>query len=157
MKSFTLLTSLLFLFTCSDSFAGPLDPTSCPCTFEMALVDGVGLTDATDCQISEETSLFKERGQKGAFTETLAFVGGAGQACGTLMVEKYKRGNRNAFNCAIWIEESVSGDSADCERVAPGTGPVQDRQISRRSMRACQRLLDDVADEVFALPDCSAP
>ncbi len=159
MRILTLLNSLLILFFSASLLASPPNPLNCFCEFEAVLPAEIGpvSVEPTDCQITEETTQARIRGDRGAFMETLSWVGGAGQACATLMVEKFKDGNDNNFRCTIWIEQSQSDETADCSVVTPRNRPVNDFVISRRGMRACQRLLDEVADEVFALPDCRAP
>lgn len=155
MRILPLLTSATFLLFSANTLAD--HAMHCFCDFDHVLHDGMGLVHATDCQISEVTDYAHVRGERGTFTKTLTFVGGVNQACGTLQVRKYKMGNRNMFGCTIWIEESISDSQADCRTLMPGNWPVEDFPISRRGIRACQQMLDEIVDEVFALPDCRAP
>ncbi|HKJ16829.1 MAG TPA: hypothetical protein VJ984_05745 [Xanthomonadales bacterium] len=158
MRILTLLNSLILLVFSTTVLAAPVNPLNCFCSFDAVLPDGMGLVDATECQFTEETGLVKERGERGAFSETLSFVGGAGQACATLRVRKFKNGNENMFGCSIWIQESTSDLEPNCMAANPRNLPVQNfSNISRRNMRACQRLLDDVAEQVDVLPDCRLP
>lgn len=157
MRFFIISIASTLLLLSSNGLAGPTNPLSCSCEFEDVLPNGMGLVDATDCQISESTSYERERLGQGAFTETLSFAGGIGQACATLQIAKLRDGNDTHFKCKVWIQESRSSDLEDCEVITPRNWPVEDKQISRRNMRACSRLLDNVADEVLALPDCRAP
>lgn len=157
MRVLVLFTSLTLPLLSANALAAPVDPSSCPCDFEAAYIDGMLGLETTDCQNSDATELIRERGQRGAFTETLSFAGGIGQACPDMQVAKTRRGNDSVFSCTIRVMESRSSDQADCMVIRPRNVPVQTYTISHKRMRACQRLLDEVADLAFALPDCSAP
>ena len=139
MKKVIIALSTFLLST--SVFAGKPDPANCPCDLASAYT-GESPDKTPSCIVGPSTEYVKSRIPRNV-AELLRWAGADGETCGVMQVDNVE----NSLNCTL-AESTASGGK--CTGVTVTVAP-----LTRQEYRDCLALLDVVAEDALALPECS--